>query len=113
MRKITQLAEAAFMCDKPLKTSNTAVYVEESETILFLFGNKIATKQRKNNSITFSMCGWGSPTTRERLEAAQVRIAQRKGRQFYIKPNREEIEIDPSATYRILSDGSISLESAL
>lgn len=62
MRKITQEAAAAFFVDGKYSNSNTLV----SCGSMYLHGNKIAWR-KSDGSVEFSLAGWNTPTTRERL----------------------------------------------
>jgi len=101
MRNITQHAKVAFENNCTFKCSNTKVITDENNTVrLFLHNNEIA-KKLPSGEIHFSMCGWDSTTTKERLKAASVKIVQRKGTQFYMHPEGDLLEIDTSAKYSI------------
>ena len=71
MRKITKRVKTAFETGKKLTEGNTTVI----SNAIYLHGNRIAWKT--DTGIGFSLCGWNTQTTRERLLAAGVRIAQR------------------------------------
>jgi hypothetical protein len=68
MRKITTDAYNAFINNKRFKLSNTEVRIEDGETAMYLFGNKIVETQEGE---TFISAGGHKPsrTTRERLNA--------------------------------------------
>lgn len=83
MRKITQLAKQAFEQGDTFKRDNTEVRVSQGWVDLVLHGHTIA--QRKifeHDKVYFSLCGFPTPTTRERLKAAGVNIYQHQGSQF-------------------------------
>lgn len=61
---------------------------------MYLHGNKIAWKDG-NGNLYFSMCGWATPTTRERLNGLGIRIYQYKFMQIY-----KEERIQPELTYK-------------
>jgi len=83
MRKITMESVGAFMDGRPYKKSNTVVNVQPTNVALFLHGNLIAMRDTLDNSIKISLCGWNTPTTRERLNGIPgVRISTRKGKAF-------------------------------
>jgi hypothetical protein len=65
MRKITKEAATAFRMDKPFKKDNTEVKVSQTETAMYLHGNKIAWCDGEN--IYLSSCGYTTNTTKERL----------------------------------------------
>lgn len=71
MRKITQAIKDAFEASKKLTIGNSKVVFDA----IYLHGNRIAWKT--DTGVGFSLCGWNTQTTRERLHAAGVRIAQR------------------------------------
>lgn len=112
MRKITRLAKEAFFYACPFSQSNTIVAITERKSgdvvNLFLHGHCIATRLVGQEDIRFCMCGWGTPTTRERLKAADVLISQRKGLQYHISPvTREETLIDENTVYEQDRHGNI------
>lgn len=108
MRRITLNAMMAFRNSQPWASGNTHVSVGiNGDTYLSLHGYQIA-KKDKAGVKRFSLCGWATPTTRERMQAADIQIAQRKHLQYYINPHtREETEIDKHSVYEIKNDGSI------
>jgi hypothetical protein len=61
MRKITQRVATAFHSHSKLSVSNT---ITDGESV-WLHGNKII--KRENNEIYFSLAGWNTLTTRERI----------------------------------------------
>lgn len=61
MRKITQRIATAFHSHNRLSISNT---MTDGESV-WLHGNKII--KRENNEIYFSLAGWNTLTTRERI----------------------------------------------
>lgn len=75
MRKITQATQKAFDSNKPKISGKTRVCVTPEETSIILHGNKIAWKTKEG--LFFCLCRWNTPTTRERLQAAGISIAQR------------------------------------
>lgn len=83
MRKITRMMVNAFYKGENLSLSNTTV----KNYKMFLFGNKIAWLE--NNTLYFTLCGWNTPTTRERLNGLGVGISQRNFKPIW---NGEEIE---------------------
>jgi len=110
MRKVSIEIAKAFINDKKKTVGNT--YTENGE--IFLHNNKIAWKwennhpdlKSKNIHLYFSMCGWDTPTTRERLntlfyelfKSDLVYLKQSKGDQ-YLYINTTCMEIDPSKVY--------------
>jgi hypothetical protein len=80
MRKISSDAYNAFINNKRFKSSNTEVRIEDGETAMYLFGNKIAETQ---DGETFISGGGYKPsnTTRDRLNAfPEVWLSINKGR---------------------------------
>ena len=78
MKKITKAAAAAFVEKKNFSCSNTIVSNDNGKTEMFLFGNKIASLN--GNQLTITNCGWQTNTTKERLNALpKVSICQKKG----------------------------------
>lgn len=98
MRKITEQAMQAFNNNEAFSKDNTQVVIQGSMTILKLHGSDIACKT-DDVGTTFSLCGWNTPTTRERLQAAGVNICQRKGQAYYMKSRDELIPIDDNQSY--------------
>ena len=115
MRKVSIEIAKAFINDKTKTVGNT--YTENGE--IFLHNNKIAWWESTgkyyskgshidSNSVhlCFSMCGWDTVTTRERLntlfyelfKSDRVYLKQSKGNQ-YLYINTTCIEIDPSKVY--------------
>lgn len=73
MRKITRQAKDAFNFGFNFHQSNTRV----ENNALYLWGNKILWKNERGN-ICFSLCGWDTPTTCERLRAF-LPLTRKKG----------------------------------
>ena len=69
MRAITQDAARAFIDGRPFKRDNTQVRVRDGNVSLLLHGNTIAVRHqgRPLGETVLSLCGWNTPTTRERL----------------------------------------------
>jgi hypothetical protein len=68
MRKITTLAHQAFIKGEYFKRDNTEV----TTNYIALYGHRII--ERIEGKIHWSLCGWNTPTTRERLSPfVQVR----------------------------------------
>lgn len=62
MRKVTEQTVKAFLNDEYKSVGNTMT----NGSSLYLHGNEIAWRL-SNGDIEINMCGWGSVTTRERL----------------------------------------------
>lgn len=86
MRKVTQNAVNAFMCNSPFAQGNTTVTVVKGKTQLFLHGNLIAERNSKG-AISITNAGWFSNTTKERLNGVLnmvgIRLQQKK-RTWYL-----------------------------
>lgn len=76
-RKITEKAAAAFAAARPMRSSNTVITVEHGFAVLHLHGNAIAARNLATGETRFTLAGWNTPTTRERLHAAGVSVGQR------------------------------------
>ena len=122
MRQITQKTANAFFNRKALKMNNTEVkgrYISTNgkgeeikdpngyvEMYLYLHGNLIANFNQIQKGLYFTLAGWNTPTTRERLNGLfetyglTSKVRQIKGR-AYIQTPSELVEIDPSRTYVI------------
>ena len=110
MRKISKSIANAFKNGERRSISNT---VTDNNEVL-LHGNRIMWKN-DSGDICLSMCGWDTPTTRERLNAllyvlgSDWRIVQRSGMQFAVTSvgfaNKADViltvEIDPNEVYSI------------
>lgn len=81
-RKISKLASNAFYNREKFKLSNTEVKVlPTGEVELRLWGNLIAL--REYNKTYFTLAGWNTVTTRERLNGIGVNITSRQGIPYY------------------------------
>ncbi len=90
MRKISKLAARAFIEERKFSRDNTTVRsfptIAGKMTELYLHGNVIARK--RGGKIHLSLAGWGTMTTRERLNTllsemnSKVRFHQHKHEQF-------------------------------
>lgn len=76
-RKITDLTAAAFAAARPMRSRNTAVALENGFAVVRLHGNAIAARNLETGETRFTLAGWNTPTTRERLHAAGVSVGQR------------------------------------
>lgn len=82
MRKISQEAINAFMNYQKFSKSNTTVIYYNKNACLYLHGNLIAVRNRIGR-IFFSLAGYPSNTTRERLNAIpNLSVKQIQGNQF-------------------------------
>ena len=83
MRDITIETMHHFRQCKKFKKSNTRIEVTENLVGLYLFDNLIALKDRETNEIKFTLAGWNSVTTRERLQAIGVQISSKQWTPYY------------------------------
>ena len=96
MRKISKLAARAFIEERKFSRDNTTVRsfptIAGKMTELHLHGNTIARK--RGGKIHLSLAGWGTMTTRERLNTllnemnSMVRFHQHKHEQYVWCINR-------------------------
>lgn len=77
VKKISEEASKAFYSRKRYKKSNTEVKIVNGLPELYLFGNKIAWIKH-NREIWFSLCGWNTVTTRDRLQALDICVFSRE-----------------------------------
>lgn len=117
MRKITDKAARAFMTGEAFKGDNTAVYTDGEDVCLALHGHVIARRRMyRGLSLQVSLCGWGTATTRERLNGilpAALGVGQTKGAQVWrgrgIWAAYNEQPLDPSTVYLLnLETGTIT-----
>lgn len=78
MRKVTRDASQAFINGTPFKSGNTQVRVSDGHISLQLHGHTIATRPhgRPLGETVLSLCGWNTPTTRERLNGLLVLLGR-------------------------------------
>lgn len=131
MRKMSKEIAQAFIFNKKKKIGNSntrpiGVLTDNSKSGLYLHDNKIAwwenfhpdylsdkfmPNERKDNNnihLCFSMCGWGTPTTRERLNTLFallfkndfVRLSQKNYEQF-LHVNGADFKIDDDAIFTL------------
>ena len=87
MRKITNQAVEAFVNNQNFKGVNTEVSSDKFTNRMWLHNNLIAVKDHANNVLKITLCGWNTPTTRERLNGIPgVSLSTRKG-QAYLNGN--------------------------
>jgi hypothetical protein len=88
MRQITQDAAIAFANGRPFRQNNTEVRVLNGSTQLLLHNNIVAARFAGSGKVMFSLAGWGTPTTRERVNGLlqylgyTTRVYQDKHEQF-------------------------------
>lgn len=85
MRGISKEAAEAFINGRNFKKSNTVV----KDNVMYLFGNKIAWKEK--GFTFFSLCGWDTRTTCDRLSGLGIYITHRNSIPYY---NGEPMFID-------------------
>jgi len=124
MRKITQKTAEAFLNRRPIKLGNTSVKVGHlayqdktspvNESTLYLHGNEIANFNFIGRGLWFTLAGWNTPTTRERLNGLfqtfnlTCKIRQIKG-EAYIQTPTELVKIDANKSYVIGGGKNTSL----
>lgn len=87
MSKVSTNAARSFIHRTPRRENNTVVTVLNGFSHMFLHGNQIAW-HTEDGRTGLSMCGWGTLTTRSRLNAileamqSAWRIVQRGGLQY-------------------------------
>ena len=82
-RQVTETTIRKFMNDENFRLSNTEIITDSESTKLYLFGNLIARKDKATGKIEVTMAGYGTATTRERLNGLpNVRINQINGAQY-------------------------------
>jgi DNA-binding cell septation regulator SpoVG len=82
MRTITSKAINAFASARKFRNGNTAVEITTDSTFLVLHGHKIASKG--NKGLFINLCGWNTPTTRERLNGLTGVSVNTKQGQAYL-----------------------------
>tara|TARA_R110000787_G_C13251531_1_gene429487 strand:+ start:335 stop:673 length:339 start_codon:yes stop_codon:yes gene_type:complete len=92
MRKVTQQITEAFLNGRKLTVGNSMT----DGNAIFLHGNKIA--WRDNARLYISMCGWGTPTTRERLNGVLRGI---NSDLYVCQKNHEQLLINKETKLRI------------
>lgn len=106
-KKISQKAAEHFFSARPIKLGGKferfyriEVKVTGNYVRLYLYGNEIARRNIYDdvNNFLFTLSGWNSRTTRERLSALGVKIRSRK-HYPYIQVDNKLYPIDPYVTY--------------
>ena len=67
MRKITEAAANAFKAKRDFSRDNTTVLVSDNYVAMYLHGNRIAYQHLDGGNLRVTLAGWGTPTTRERV----------------------------------------------
>ena len=128
MRKVSKEIAKAFIDGKRKTIGNTHTFTDMQSGghgYVSLHGNRIAYWENNhpnynlNNNIhlCFSMCGWGTPTTRERLNTLfsllfkrDIKLFQKNHEQFLFL-NGVDYLIDPSNIYVLRSiNGNIFMD---
>ena len=100
MYNISRESARAFDNNRNFKKRNTVVKATDSETAMYLWGNKIAWKN--SDGYFFSMCGWDTRTTKDRLSALGIRISQKNHTQYWHKIRDDKpIELDTYGIYQV------------
>ena len=107
MRKITKESSEAFVNFDQYKKSNTEVASLDTIARFYLHGNCIAEinrgklPHRELTSVRIDLCGWHTPTTRERINGIldalgyDFRIAQRNHEQVLVRLRRRRWTFSP------------------
>ena len=111
MRKITEMAVNSFFNGRKFSRDNTVVSAKGYNKAIFLHGNCIF--RTVENYYGFSLCGWNTNTTRERLNGILGRfnsyIKQKNWNLFYVH-NGKESPINENDTYFIDRNGNLKEE---
>ena len=105
MRKITRDAVAAFYGRENFSRSNTKVTHDYNEGIteMYLFGKLIA-RRSESGRVTFTMAGYPTDTTRERLSGVLDRkgfsVKQVSGEQF-LWNGHGQVKLEPEMWYEV------------
>lgn len=92
MRLITQLAATAFRSGTPFHRDNTSVSkASNGQMELWLHGHLIA-KQSATEGLLISLCGWPTPTTRERINGLLRTLGYKVG--LYQEKHVQYIGVD-------------------
>jgi len=104
MRKVTQQIAEAFKNYQKCTISNT---MTDGQAV-YLHGNKIVWRDPNSFSgLMISMCGWGTPTTHERINGilnvlgAEVGVGQRNHQQGFVYPDGSFEPIDSQKAYSV------------
>jgi len=76
MRRVTREAALAFVHGERYSNNNTTVTIEDGKPVLRLHGNLIAWTEQ--HTLALTLCGWNTPTTRERLNGLLTIMQSRK-----------------------------------
>lgn len=101
---ISDAAWIAYRNNQVMCKGNTCVTKLYNKTLLLLHGHCIAMKDQQGNQ-SFSMCGYPTVTTRDRLKCAGITIVQRQFKQYYLHPLTNDLtEINEDDIYEIDSE---------
>lgn len=78
-RKITEQAINNFLHGHAFHLQNTSVILDGDKVKLLLWGNCIAYYDKNEKSVYFSLCGYNTATTRERLRGLGLNVRTRAG----------------------------------
>lgn len=101
-KQISENASIAFYNNRKFKKDNTQVKVEYLSnnrivTSMYLWGNKIAWKD--NEGTHFTLCGWNTRTTKDRLSALGIKLYQRNGQLYWSVNRQTDKPIDSYSIY--------------
>ena len=112
MRKITEAAANAFKAGRNFSRDNTMVSVAQGTTQMHLHGNLIAVQYHSDpNTVKVTLAGWGTPTTRERVNGlltvmgARAAYYQKNHRQIFVYgAHHREVSSNDWQTVRIRNE---------
>lgn len=94
MRKVTKTTATAMLNGNSKTVSNTTVFVRsDGVREMFLHGNKIAEHDPHLAVLRTSLAGWGTPTTRERLNGLLQTYDVRGG--YYQRNHEQRVDGNP------------------
>ena len=94
MRKVTRDIKTAFAKGERKQSGNTTCCGQS----VFLHGNKII--ERRGNGVWWTLAGWPTPTTRDRINGIlEVGVYQKEGIQW-VNRGKVALEIDPDKWYQ-------------
>ena len=108
MRKLTEDIARAFVNGQKKTVSNTST----DGMSVWLHGHEIIRKTG-NKEFKISLCGWGTPTTRERLNGIlsfagyDVRFFQQNHEQFIQSGHFSPLHVDVFDLWKVKSNGQI------
>lgn len=97
---ISEKSARAFNDNRNFKLNDTRVEVTANETSMYLWGNKIAWKN--SEGMFFSMCGYPTRTTKDRLSALGIQIGQKNYTQYWLNSYEgKPMEINSYNIYKV------------